>query len=198
MLAANHEPSSPSFYRLAWVFYLAVAVGGVLWLGLAEGSIGLGLFFDTSTWWLDIAVGLLAAGGLLFLWSGARKVSAAARRFEKKIAAALGPLNRGEAISLAVLSGVAEELFFRGAMLQAWGVVASTLLFAVLHAGPGRDYRLWTLFAAIAGAAFAGLAVWRGNLLAPIEAHVVVNAVGLLRLSRLAGESVGAGARGET
>jgi len=54
-------------------------------------------------------------------------------------------------VALAVLSGFAEELFFRGAVQGAFGWLPATLAFAVLHSGPGKAFRLWILFAAIAG-----------------------------------------------
>ena len=68
---------------------------------------------------------------------------------------------------------------------------------AILHSGPGRAFRLWTLFAAVAGLLFAGLMQWRGNLLAPMAGHFVVNAVNLWRLASRTGES-GTLARGQT
>jgi membrane protease YdiL (CAAX protease family) len=71
--------------------------------------------------------------------------------------------------------------------------VWATAVFALLHGGPGRDYRVWTVFAAIAGAALAALVVWRGNLLAAMVAHGAFNAAGLWRLAELARRS-GAGA----
>ena len=85
----------------------------------------------------------------------------------------LGPLDDGEIAALALLSGLAEELFFRGAMQGALGWPLATLTFAVLHTGPGRVYRVWTLFAAIAGLLLAGLVVWRGTLLPAIVAHIL-------------------------
>jgi membrane protease YdiL (CAAX protease family) len=57
------------------------------------------------------------------------------------------------------------------------------VLFALLHTGPGRHFRLWTVFAVLAGALFGGLMLWRGNLLAPVVGHVLVNGVNLRRLA---------------
>ncbi len=95
----------------------------------------------------------------------------------------LGPLTASEAFGLALLSGFAEELFFRGAVQGQWGFVPATILFALLHSGPGRAFRFWTLFAALAGLLFGGLMVWRGNLLAPVLGHFLVNGVNLRRLA---------------
>lgn len=176
-------------YRLAWSLYLFMAVGGAVWIGWRRGVIPLSLFFDVRTWWLDLLLGVAAALLLLGVWIGAERTVPLARELDDQILAALGPLQPGEVVALAVLSGFAEELFFRGAVQGAFGWLPATLAFAVLHSGPGKAFRLWTLFAAVAGLVFAGLTVWRGNLLAPIAGHFLVNAVNLGRLARGRGDS---------
>lgn len=176
-------------YRLAWGLYLVMAVGGIVWIGLRRGVIPLSLFFDVRSWWLDLLLGIGAALLLLGTWIGAERAVPLARDLDRQIMAALGPLQPGEAVALAVLSGFSEELFFRGAVQGAIGWLPATLAFAILHSGPGKAFRLWTLFAAVAGLVFAGLAVWRGNLLAPIVGHFLVNAVNLGRLARGHGDS---------
>jgi membrane protease YdiL (CAAX protease family) len=173
-------------YRLAWSLYLGMAVAGALWIGIRRGVIPLGLFFDVHLWWLDLLLGIGSALLLLGFWRGAERTVPMARELDRQLMAALGPLDPAEAIGLAVLSGFAEELFFRGAVQGAFGWLPATLAFAVLHSGPGRAFRLWTAFAGLAGLLFAGLVVWRGNLLAPIVGHFLVNAINLRRLSRLA------------
>ena len=172
-------------YRLAWIFYLVLALAATLWLGFRRGRIGFELFFNPDTWWLDAGIGFSSGGLLIAVWLMARRVLPLARSLEVELAELLGPLKTSEVIGLALLSGFSEELFFRGAMQGAWGWIPATVLFALLHAGPGPSYRIWTGFAAIAGLILAGLMIWRGNLLAPVIAHVVVNGVNLDRLSRL-------------
>lgn len=172
-------------YRLAWIFYLILALGGALWIGLREGAIPLSTFVDTERWWLDLGLGASAGGVLIALWQAARRLSASASRLENELSELLGNLDQAEVLGLALLSGFAEELFFRGAVQSAWGWVPATLLFALLHAGPGSTYRIWTGFAALAGLLFAWLMLWRGNLTAPIVAHALVNGVNLSYLGRL-------------
>jgi membrane protease YdiL (CAAX protease family) len=184
-------------YRLAWSLYLAMAVGGALWIGLRRGIIPLALFVDARRWWLDLLLGAGAAVVLLAFWAGAERLVPLARELDRLLMEALGPLERAEVVGLAVLSGFAEELFFRGAVQGAFGWLPATLAFAILHSGPGRAFRLWTVFAAVAGLLFAGLVVWRGNLLAPIVGHFLVNAINLRRLASRAGDS-GRLPRGQT
>jgi len=171
-------------YRVAWVFYLLLALGGALWLGVRRGTIGLDLFLDTSGWWLDLGLGLAAGGLLLAVWQLGLRLLPSADALERKLAEMLAGVELTEVVALALLSGFAEELFFRGAVQGAWGWPLATLLFALLHVGPGAAFRVWPIFAALAGLLFAGLMLWRGNLLAPVLAHALVNAVNLGRLAR--------------
>jgi len=182
---SSNPPAPGRLYRLGWVVYLLMAVAGILWIGFrVDGPIPAALFFDRRSWWLDLLLGAGSGLLLLGLWWTAERVSPLARRLEDQLAAVLGPLSGSEALGLALLSGFAEELFFRGAVQGAFGWLPATLAFAILHSGPGRAFRLWTVFAGVAGLLFAGLMVWRGNLLAPIVGHFLVNAINLRRLSR--------------
>ena len=176
-------------YRFAWGLYLFLALAGALWIGAQRGVIPLSLFVDPQRWWLDLALGLSAGLLLLAVWWGAERVFPLARELEARLASVLGPLTVSEAVGLALLSGFAEELFFRGAVQGTVGWIGASLLFALLHSGPGKAFRLWSLFALVAGALFGGLMAWRGNLLGPMVGHFLVNAVNLRRLASRAGDS---------
>ncbi len=206
LAAAAEPPPGPGggfrpgwLYRLAWIFYLLLAVAGALWIGMRAGSIPPELFVRPSVWWQDAGLGAGAAALLLAGWELLRRRAPAARRLERDLAELLGGLDRVQVAALALLSGFAEELFFRGAVQSAWGWLPATLLFAVLHGGPGPAYRLWGLFALAAGAALGGLMEWRGALLAPVTAHVLVNWINLSRLAAMtpaAHPSIGGAADG--
>lgn len=185
----SQTPLGPGrLYRMAWTFYLVLGLAAVVWIGWRRGAIPLALFVDPRGWWIDLGAGVAAGTALLALWAGAARLLPQARRLEAEIGGVLGPITAGEAVALAVFSGFAEELFFRGALQGAFtsplaGWFWATLLFALLHTGPGPAFRLWSLFAFVAGALFGALMLWRGNLLAPIAAHFLVNAVNLKRVS---------------
>lgn len=176
-------------YRFAWGLYLFLALAGAIWIGFQKGVIPLSLFLDTRRWWLDLGLGLGAGLLLLGLWAAAERIFPLARDLEARLAQALGRLSSSEAFALALLSGFSEELFFRGAVQGTLGLVAATLLFGLLHSGPGKELRLWTLFALLAGGILGLLMQWRGNLLGPVAGHFLVNAVNLRRLASRSGDS---------
>ncbi len=81
-------------------------------------------------------------------------------------------------------SGLAEEMFFRGALQPQVGWLVASLLFGLLHFIPRRELLAWTGFALLVGSLFGALFLWTGNLVAPVVAHVLVNAVNLPMLIR--------------
>lgn len=186
-------PAPGQLYRLAWVLYLLLGLAGVVWLGVRHRVIPLELFVEPAEWWLDLGLGVGAGLLLLGFWEALRHVVPLARELEESIARVLASVDPAEAVALAVLSGFAEEVFFRGALQGAFTWLPwlwSALFFSVLHTGSGRAFRLWTLFAFVAGLVLGLLMYWRGNLLGPVTAHVLVNAVSLSRIAR---RGVGAG-----
>ncbi len=185
-------PRAPTrFYRVAWVFYLVLAIAGLLWTGAQRGRLGIDLFVDPGSWWIDLGAGCGLGGALLGLWWALRRYVAAARDLEEELARLLAPLAVAEAISLAVISAIAEELFFRGGLQGALGFLPAAVLFALLHAGPGKGFRVWMLFALTGGLALGALVALRGPLGGAIVAHLLVNGVNLVRLTRR-GAPVGA------
>lgn len=174
------------FFRLAWGFYLALAIAGVLWIGWSHRAVPLALFIDVESWWLDTVLGVGAGIALVALWDMGRRFFPAMQDLEKLLAKHIGTLDQSQALALALISGFAEELFFRGAVQTSWGFVWATVIFTLVHFGPAPVYRWWTLFSFVAAVVLGGLVLYRGNILSAILAHVVINAINLRRLAVLA------------
>ena len=160
-----------------------------------EWCLSLGLIALAGTWaWLrgiplpallvpharDVAAGVIVGA---LLWTSIPLLRAApemARLWQTLLVPFSRSLTIGDVIVVALLSGVSEELFFRGILLPEIGLLASSALFGLLHA-LNRVYAIW---AALTGAVFALLAVTAGSLVAPIVAHALYNAGALLVLRR--------------
>jgi membrane protease YdiL (CAAX protease family) len=80
-----------------------------------------------------------------------------------------------ELLLLAGSSAIGEELLFRGAMLDAWGFWASSLVFALLHIPPRRALWPWTISSLLLGLALAAMTLQTGNLGAAVAMHFVIN-----------------------
>jgi hypothetical protein len=86
------------------------------------------------------------------------------------------PLCEADVLALAGSSAIAEELLFRGLLVPAIGLLASSLVFGLLHYAPRRRGMLaWIPMAVLMGLALGGLFVAVGGLSAPIAAHFVIN-----------------------
>ncbi len=126
------------------------------------------------------AAGLVVLGARLSLWMGWT------RELEQRLALHLGHLRAPTYWSLAICSGVGEEVLFRGAIQGSLGPVWATLLFAAAHVPLEREMRAWPLFALIVGTLFAGLTVWSGSVLSSVVAHVLINGIHMRRITNAA------------
>lgn len=108
----------------------------------------------------------------------------------------LGALRPREILLLAAASSIGEECFFRGALLShlaqalpgvlgiAFGVIGSSLLFGLLHIGPGAQFLPWTLSSLGVGVLLGTIYISTGDLLGPIATHFVVNFLNLQDIVR--------------
>ncbi|MCX7740915.1 CPBP family intramembrane glutamic endopeptidase [Meiothermus sp.] len=92
-----------------------------------------------------------------------------------------------QALVLALASGLAEEIFFRGALQNAlfggwWGVVLQALVFAALHPIPDRRAWVYPLFIFCGGVMFGASYLLTGSLVPGILAHYLHNARGFYQL----------------
>jgi hypothetical protein len=170
-------------------FYVALALAGFWWHATSQG--------DNDVWRLDpsqglaalawtplfgVAFGALAVLGFRLLQTRMAWLPELHREFR----AIFGRPGPGELLLLAASSSLAEEVFFRGAMLDAWGVWTSSLVFALLHLPPRRSLWPWTVSSFVLGLGLAGLTVLTGNLGAAVAAHFVINLTNLAYITRKA------------
>lgn len=90
----------------------------------------------------------------------------------------LNKIEMQDIIPIALFSGIAEELFFRGVLQDSIGILFSNIIFALLHF-PGKEfwvYSLWTLFA---GLFLGNLYSYTNNLFVVMVAHVLNNFIAL-------------------
>jgi membrane protease YdiL (CAAX protease family) len=131
---------------------------------------------------LDIAAGLAVAAATIWLSRLITERTKWGDAMGRALAELVGKRSLRECIFLAVVSGVAEEAFFRGVLQPMLGWLLASLIFGLVHFVPRREMLPWTGFALAAGLVLGALFEATGNLVAPIVAHVGINAVNLRRL----------------
>jgi len=184
--AARLEPRA--LVRAALRFYGVLLVAAWLWRSAWLGEPLLYASPEAARAGLalgrDAVVGLLAAGVVIGLSHQLTEHTRGGRALARGLAALLGPLEMRHVVVLALVSGVAEEAFFRGALQPRVGLFWASVIFGVVHFIPRPEFRLWTLFSLLAGFLLGFLFEATGNLVAPVVTHVVVNGVNLALLVR--------------
>ncbi|WP_375202957.1 CPBP family intramembrane glutamic endopeptidase [Hyphococcus sp.] len=169
-----------------------VVIGGTALMGLA--AIGLSFVFKTPLGpqlVLDInaiLIGVIATTPLAaFLWwfsNTTLEHFASFRRSQIKFFSEIGFSFTPRRIALmALAAGISEELLFRG-VLQTWGagfapevlvIVLTNMLFGMMH----MRTALYAVIAGLVGMYLGFLYMLTDNLLAPIAAHALYDAVAL-------------------
>lgn len=148
---------------------------------------------------IHVAAGLLAASLLVVLSFVLVRRTLAGMRLAQAQGSAVSGLSLAGSILVALLAGVVEEMFFRGAL---WTLAASltgelpalaitSILFGTVHGAFRRGAVLWSLTATAAGFVAGLLLMWSDALLAPVVMHVVVDVVDIQLLKKMFRTSVG-------
>ncbi|GAK48842.1 hypothetical protein U14_00053 [Candidatus Moduliflexus flocculans] len=168
---------------------LAVAVeGGLLAVALIWASFQrLPLRAALTLTPIDLLAGMLAGVGLLaanyaMITHGSR-YCAFFRRIKTLLDSDVIPLFRHldltTSLVISLLSGFAEELFFRGVLQANVGLWLASAIFGAAHIWK-KEAIVYGVYASIIGVAFGGCYQWRGNLWMPILVHIVNNFGALL------------------
>lgn len=100
------------------------------------------------------------------------------RPFRRALIDRLPPLSWEDIVLISVMSGLAEEILFRGWLQTTLGLIPASLLFGLVHVW-GREGIGYGIYATGLGAVLGGLFAMTGNLWTPILAHAVNNLLGL-------------------
>jgi len=192
----DSEPGASSqqgFVRSALIFYGILGCVGLFWRMSVPGEsilhppgAGEPMMGILSAGALGVSLGLLAVG----LSELMTRFSSLGEALADVLSEGLAGIGRADAILLAFASGIAEEMFFRGALQPAVGLFWASLAFGACHFLPRRELALWAVFAVAMGFAFGWLFLWTGQLVAPVAAHVVINGINLPRLAQRGAERV--------
>jgi membrane protease YdiL (CAAX protease family) len=104
--------------------------------------------------------------------------------FERFLRQLFIDLSRWDAITLALLSSLAEEWLFRSVGVPYVGPLLSSVLFGCVHIPPDWRMAYWPVVAGILGYAFARWTQWSDSVLGATLAHFFINLISLWRISR--------------
>jgi uncharacterized protein len=128
------------------------------------------------SWPVLVLLGLATAALLLGAAWALERTSPSFRHASRRLEGLVRSLRLAPstAAGLALVTGVVEEVFFRGWLLHVAGLWGQAALFMLLHPA-GRRGWAYTAFTGFAALVFGGLTLATGSLTSAIVAHVAVN-----------------------
>lgn len=167
----------PRFTRRAALFYGALIFAALFWNSLS----GRKLLLLGNSLLASLALGTLIAVGTVSLGLLIYRIIPVMRRLADELAPTLvDGAARADLVLISLLSGVGEEVFFRGAVQPQFGLITASTVFGLVHIGPDRRYLVWTAWAIFAGFLFGFLYEFTGGVLASAVAHSLHNAATFL------------------
>ncbi len=173
--------------RKAFQWYLGLLIVAMGWLYIQKRlNWSLVCQKERTNILIDFCIGFGAALLLILFSLFADRNFNWARQLKHEFQKILTPLPFGKILLLGLMSGLVEEVFFRGALLNAAGLFLSTLLFGAAHLVPRRELLPWALYALLVGFIFACIVEIRHCLLPVILAHSLLNIFMIELLNRRA------------
>lgn len=164
------------------LFYSFIGLAGGVWIHFT-GRKSLVTLLSPN----DIALTVLLAVGCTVAIAILNKIALAlipaARSLEEEFGFVLGKQPKLDCFIIAVVSGFAEEVFFRGAMLQNIGLAFTTIIFALVHWPLSPKMLLWPVYALVAGLILGIQTQLTNSIIAPIITHTFINFVNLMAIS---------------
>ncbi len=177
----SSTPFSPAPVRPVVLLHQEGVIGLIAVAGLAVRDSGpLVSLAATVAPVESVLTGLAAGLGCTVLLWLARRLAPMRelQRFQERL---VGGWSVADALSVALLSGLAEEALLRALLQPMIGLIPAAALFAVLHIVPDRRAWMWPVLALALGMVL-GLLYDHAGYPAAAAAHVVINGCALLRL----------------
>ncbi len=174
-------PSHARISTLATVVYLPLTMIALLWAWLGDNRYAWELH---ATWMtrpyatrlmVSLTLGLVLGIVVVAITRQLVRRMQWARDLHHELGSILGELPPRQITWLALSSGFAEELFFRGAMQPVLGLWLTSLIFGAVHVGPKRVFFAWSVWAFAMGVLLGAIFALTGVLWGPVLAHVWIN-----------------------
>lgn len=183
-------PSSTRLTTLALLIYVPLGVAALAWASLGQARSAWSLAAPAlergypERLAISLALGAVLAWGVVAITPILVERTAWARGLHRELRPLVESLTTRSIVLLALSSGIAEELFFRGAMQPVIGIWWTSLIFAALHSGPKWALVAWSAWAFVMGLLFGWIFEYTGVLAGPILAHVWINQRNLTYMRR--------------
>lgn len=181
-----------SLMNTALVIYGAMAGVGIFLSLYVQSNFASSFAMDMGleTWGRFLILAALATGIILILSYFFEEYVPSFQALKWTFAEIIGRCSVPAVLLLSFLSACGEEILFRGGIQPTLGLIGTSILFGVLHVGPGGRISAWSFWAVLAGFLMGWLFESTQSLYPPILCHFAVNLISMLRLRDLYREIV--------
>ncbi len=172
------------FIKICMIGYALMALAGGALMYFSSDNMLEHFFITSKTMNIFQFLAIISCGTGLLVSSAyiIDSFSEDLKELRKTIEELLTDMSIGLAFLLAVLSGVGEELLFRGGIQPFLGLFATSLLFGIIHIGPNGRMNLWTAWCVFAGLVLGWLYESLGTIWPVIIIHFLVNFTSFLSI----------------
>jgi membrane protease YdiL (CAAX protease family) len=160
----------------------------LIWARLARIPLGQQFSPIFPQVWIGFGLGgsVLMMSGVIVLYG--TRYFAWCRRIKNLVEQEVAPLFCGFSVAstalIALISGLSEEVLFRGVLQSQIGLVGASVLFGLAHVWR-KDAVVYGVYATFIGALLGGVYAVTQNLWGPVTAHVLNNFVAILYCRQL-------------
>lgn len=168
-------------------FYAALLLAGFFWHAISQDTNDVWRLDPQQGWIAVVLTPLWGVGFGLMTVQVFRALELRMRwlsELHREFQAMFGHPQPRELVLLAGASALGEEVLFRGAMMDAWGLWISSAVFALLHIPRNRALWPWTMSSFVLGVLLGLLTMATGNLGAAVAAHFTINLLNMAYITR--------------
>lgn len=168
-------------------FYTALLLGGFFWHAISQDTNDIWRLEPSQGWLALLLTPLWGVGFGLVTVQVFRALELRMRWLSELHGEFQGMFGRPQPRELFLLAGASalgEEILFRGAMMDAWGLWMSSAVFALLHIPRRRALWPWTMSSFVLGLALGLMTELTGNLGAAVAAHFTINLLNMAYITR--------------
>ncbi len=171
-------------FKLIIMVYGATALIAFVLMAIIHGFRGALDIIDSPDPGRDMLIGAFIGIIVIFVSAVLGHKLPSMKKLETLLKDLVSPFNRLELLWMAVFSGFAEEMFFRGFLQPLTGLIIASVVFGIIHWPMKKEFLAWPVFAVIMGFILGTMMIWTEGLYAPITAHFLINAVNLQLLKK--------------
>lgn len=166
---------------LAIIFYGFLTIAGCIWLYFTSNKDVIN-YFNLKNTVAIFGLGIGCGIAIVLISILAVNLFGWARKLKEEFGLMIGGQKKWQIPILAIISGIGEEVFFRGAVQYHLGLLPTSIIFGLVHFPINRRFIAWPIFAILIGLLLGWQYIYTKSLVTPIITHSLINFFNLWKI----------------